>query len=195
MKVIDVSGWQEDLDYQESVNSGVEGVIIKISEGTTFEETYWHHKSKCEEYGLAWGVYCFGHATTESEARAEANEVLYLLEGNTPPLGIWYDVEAPEMFDTDTTALASAFIVTCNEAGQKCGIYTSALKCTTDMLNSLRPMALADYVPWWIAYYANYSDLQSDWIDLYPGRTLAGWQYSDQEYIGDTNVDMNNWYI
>ena len=33
MKVIDVSGWQENLNYDAAVGAGVKGVIIKISQG------------------------------------------------------------------------------------------------------------------------------------------------------------------
>lgn len=191
-KVIDVSGWQQYLNWEEVLNEGVEGVIIKISEGTTVEPSWWNHLSNAEAYGLPWGVYCYGHATTPEEAQQEANEVLYLLDGRIPPMGIWYDVEADDMFtdDIDTTACASAFISFLNEHGLSCGIYTSSLKCTDYMQNSLRPDELADYVTWWIADYRGFNGFAQS----YPNKHVSGWQYSDQEYIDAVNVDMNEWY-
>ena len=115
-----------------------------------------------------------------------------LLGDDVPPMGIWYDCEAEACFayNVDTTALCSTFIVACNEAGHRAGIYTSTLKCTDYMTNSIRPNLLADYVPYWIADYRGYNGFAQD----YPDKHVAGWQYSDSECIGDTNVDMNEWY-
>lgn len=191
--VIDISGWQRGLDWNAVVEAGVKGVIIKISEGTTVESSWWNHLSNAEACGLPWGVYCYGHAMTPADARAEANEVLYLLDGRIPPMGIWYDVEDPDMFQygVDTTACASAFISFLNEHGLSCNIYTSSLKCTDYMTNSIRPRLLADYLSWWIADYTG----ECQFAQMYPDKKLAGWQYSDKEYIGNTNVDMNEWYL
>lgn len=199
-KVIDVSYWQKSIDWDAVVAAGVGGVIVKITEGSTIEDTWWMNVKNAEEHGLPWGVYCYGHAQTPEEAREEANEVIYLLNSRLPwkipELGIWYDVEDDpnykSMFNegVDTTACASAFIVACNEAGYSAGIYTSSMNCTDYQKNSVRPNELADYVPYWIADYRGYCGFKH----AYPDKRLYGWQYSDREYIGDTNVDMNEWY-
>lgn len=195
-KVIDVSDWQDQINYDEVLSEGIKGVIIKISQGTTPSQTYNWHISECERVGIPWGVYCFGKATTPEEAQQEANEVLYLLQGRKPRLGIWYDVEDDVMFQggINTTALCSAFIIYFNSRGYQAGIYCSSLKCTNYMLNSIQPDKLADYVPWWIADYNDWAGIKEDWIDRFPNKHLAGWQYSDREYIGNTNVDKNYWY-
>ena len=186
-KVIDVSYWQRDIDWNAVVAAGVEGVIIKISDGQSLEETWWTHHFNAKAYGLAWGVYCYSHATTPEEAAAEANEVLYLLQGEMPPLGIWFDFEAPECLAADDpTAICSRFVAKCNADGYAAGIYAS-LSTLTDIL-ALK--LLADYVPIWCAQY----DEECNFKDYYPDKILAGWQYSDKEYIGSTNVDMNEWY-
>lgn len=192
-KVIDISGYQEGINWDAVVAAGVEGVIIKISEGRSVENTWWNHLSNAEAKGLPWGVYCYGHAQTSERARAEANEVLYLLQNRITPMFIWYDVEDDDMFadGVDTTAVASAFVAACNEAGYPCGIYTSSLKCTDYMVNSLRPRLLADYVPWWIADYRGFNGF----AQTYPEKLCAGWQYSAHEWIGNTEVDMNEWYL
>ena len=109
-KVIDVSYYQKDIDWQAVVAAGVEGVIIKICEGCTPEETFWQHLNNVKSLGLEWGVYIYSHATTEAEAAAEANEVLYLLQGDKPPMGVWFDFEAPEcLVCADPTAVCSRY--------------------------------------------------------------------------------------
>lgn len=113
--------------------------------------------------------------------------VQQLLQGEQPSLGIWFDFEAPECLDAfNPTGICSRFIVECNEAGCAAGIYAS-LSTLTDVLNL---NLLADYVPFWCAQY----DEECNFKDDYPDKILAGWQYSDSQYIGDTNVDMNEWY-
>ena len=65
-------------------------------------------------------------------------------------MGIWIDVEAPEVIGQDpddVTAVCSAFISTCNAAGYSAGIYAS-LSTLTDRINV---NDLADYVPYWCA--------------------------------------------
>ena len=67
-------------------------------------------------------------------------------------------------------------------------IKTDNVSLLTDVINV---NALADYVPWWCAQY----DVQCDFKSYYPNKILAGWQYSQSRYIGNTNVDMNEWYM
>lgn len=192
-KVIDVSYWQKDIDYDAVVEAGVKGVIIKIAEGCEIEDTFRGHIDQCIAHGLKWGVYVYSHAQNDVEARKEAETAIMALQDYpTPPMGFFIDVEDPDCFEdgVDTTEVCSGFICECNEAGISCGVYTSTLKCTNFMTNSIRPYALADYVPFWIADYRGYNGFAEN----YPNKTCIGWQWSDKEYIGDTNVDMNEWY-
>lgn len=196
--VIDISDWQENLDFDDVAKTDVEGVIIKISEGLSYTKNLWHFVGACKRHNLPFGFYCYSHAMTKEMARQEANEVIYLLgtldmEEKEPPLGIWYDVEADEMFEEgiDTTAICSAFISYLNRQGySKVGIYTSSLKCTDYMVNSIRPKLLADYVPYWIADYRGFNEFAQN----YPDKHCSGWQYDAHGNIGGVEVDLNEWY-
>lgn len=196
--VIDISDWQENLDFDEVVKAGVDGVIIKISERTMYTKNLWHFVGACKNRSIPMGFYCFSHATTTQEAVDEANEVAYLLstldiEASDIKLGIWYDVEADEMFESgvDTTAICSAFICALNNLKYtNVGIYTSSLKCTDYMVNSIRPNLLADYVPYWIADYRGYNEFAQN----YPNKHCSGWQYDPHGNIGGVEVDLNEWY-
>ena len=48
-KVIDISGWQEGISFKEIKDAKIRGVIVKISEGYTPEDTWWNYVSECEK--------------------------------------------------------------------------------------------------------------------------------------------------
>lgn len=55
MKVIDISAWQENIDWKAVKNAGIEGVIIKLGEGTTLDEMFFEHVNNAVNYGLKYG--------------------------------------------------------------------------------------------------------------------------------------------
>lgn len=192
MKVIDISDWNDHINWSHMIDEGVEGVIVKISEGGTLSELHGKHISAAAARGLSWGVYCYTHAQTTERAEEEAEVVIEALEAlgyDAPPLGIWIDVEAPETIGQDredVTAICSAFISTCNAAGYSAGIYAS-LSTLTDCLNL---NDLADYVPTWCAQYND----ECNFHDYFPRRILRGWQFTETFEIDGRDYDMSEWY-
>lgn len=193
MLVTDLSDWNDHINWSHMIDEGVEGVIVKISEGRTLSELHGKHTAGAAARGLPWGIYCFSHAQTTERAEEEAQVVIDALETlgyGAPPLGIWFDVEAPEVIEQDredVTAICSAFISACNAAGYSAGIYAS-LSTLTDCINV---NDLADYVPYWCAQYGT---SECGFHDSYPGNILAGWQWTDCYSIGGQNYDMSEWY-
>ena len=192
MLVTDLSDWNDHINWSHLIAAGVGGAIVKISEGRSLTQLHGKHIAGAEARGLPWGAYCYTHAQTTERAREEANRVIEALNAlgyGTPPLGIWFDAEAPEVIGQgrdDVTAICSAFISECNAAGYSAGIYAS-LSTITDCMNL---DDLADYVPVWIAQYAG----ACDFADYYPGKTLAGWQYTDSFDVDGKKYDMSEWY-
>ena len=192
MLVTDLSDWNDHINWSHLIDAGIGGVIVKISEGRALSSLHGKHIAGAEARGLPWGVYCYTHAQTTERAEEEANRVIEALNAlgyGAPPLGIWFDVEAPETIGQgveDVTAICSAFISTCNAAGYSSGIYASLSTITDCMDINL----LADYVPFWIAQYAS----QCDFAAYYPGKTLAGWQYTDSFDVDGKKYDMSEWY-
>lgn len=192
MNVIDLSDWNDNIDWSTIVDAGVGGVIVKISEGRTLSELHGKHIAAAAARGLKWGVYAFTHAQSADRAVQEANVVINALGSlgyGDPPLGIWLDLEAPEtinMDPDDVTAICSAFVSECNAAGYSAGIYAS-LSTLTDCINVNE---LADYVPYWCAQYAE----KCDFLDYYPDNRLAGWQCTDSYNIDGNNYDLSVWY-
>lgn len=184
--VADFSDWQSGIDFSE-ISKHFDGVIVKITEGTAPQNCYQDFISQAIKHGLQWGVYCFSHSVNEKQAVAEADKVIELLPG-FPELGIWFDIEAPEVLNLsneDITAVASAFICRCNEKGYSAGIYAS-LYTIYDKINT---NSLASYVPYWVAAYSySRNPLESSNINV------AGWQYRDDFIVGAHHVDASEWY-
>ena len=107
MKIVDISAWQENVDWQGLLDAGVEGVIIKLGERDALDSMFVEHVNHAVEYGLKYGVYYYAHACTRDEAVREADTVAAWLKeylrGETPELGIWYDAESMRMTTGDVT--------------------------------------------------------------------------------------------
>ena len=187
-KVIDISSWQENIDWQAVQDAGVEGVILKIAEGSNKDECYDGFLAKVKELGLHWGVYIYTHAQSVDDAIADAQTVLNFLGNDKPDMGVWYDVEAPEVLAIgDVTDICSAFICAINDTKLKAGIYGGYYT----LKDNVNVDALADYVPYWNCQYGS---SQCDFKAEHPDKIVDGWQYSEDGDIGDTNVDLNEWY-
>lgn len=192
MLVTDLSDWNDHINWSHLIDAGVGGVIVKISEGRSLTQLHGKHIAGAAARGLPWGAYCYTHAQTTERAKEEAQRVIAALEAlgyGAPPLGIWFDVEAPEVIGQDrddVTAICSAFISACNAAGYSAGIYAS-LSTLTDCINV---NDLAAYVPYWCAQYAE----KCDFLDYYPDNRLTGWQWTDHYHIDGQSYDMSEWY-
>lgn len=190
MKVIDVSDYQTNIDWSKVIDEGVQGVIVKVSEGRTLMELFAKHIASAAARGLKWGVYCLTRAPSEERAIQEADVLIDALEAlgyGIPDMGIWYDVEPDEAETHDPeelTALCSAFISECNRRGYSAGIYGNY---TT--LNRINTGDLADYVPYWAAQYSYSNDFKEE----HPELRVIAWQWSDQYEIDGQPFDMNDW--
>lgn len=193
MLVTDLSDWNDHINWPHLIAAGVGGAIVKISEGRSLTQLHGKHIAGAEARGLPWGVYCYTHARTTERAEEEAQIVIDALETlgyGAPPLGIWLDVESPEvlaMESEDITAVCSAFLSACNAEGYQAGIYANLSTLET----FIGVEDLADYVPYWCAQYGA---SECGFHDSYPGNILAGWQWTDCYSIGGENYDMSEWY-
>lgn len=191
MKVIDLSAWQEDVNWQMLIDEKIEGVILKLGERDSLDEMFVDHVNNAVEYGLKYGVYYYAHASSEAEARIEAEfvdkQIRIYLNGKNPELGIWYDAEDDAMKEGDVTATCNAFICALNE---KCytyvGIYSSYNWLSNGIINV---SLLAEYVPYWVAQYYHTNDFKED----NPSKIVRIWQYTDH-YSDDLPYDCNVYY-
>lgn len=69
--VIDVSGWQGDIDWAKAKADGVEGVIIRLGygEGNNADKKAQRNISECKRLGIPFGVYWYSYADTPALAK------------------------------------------------------------------------------------------------------------------------------
>jgi len=201
MRVIDISAWQENVDWQALVDAGVEGVILKIGEGCRLDDMFVEHVNHAVEYGLQYGVYFFAHAASYDEAVNEADTVADWLQeylrGETPALGIWYDAESEDMLEGDVTESCRAFINRLTEYGhQYNGIYASWNWLSAEGAHHIRIEDLPEYVPYWVANYGKGNTFDNPCKDYlkeeYPDNIIRMHQFTDN--LDGFGYDANIYY-
>ena len=194
MKVIDISAWQENIDWKVVKDIGIGGVIIKIGEKTHLDDMFITHVNNAVTYNLPYGIYYYAHASTIDEAIAEANwvdkQIKTYLNGKNPELGIWYDAEDESMLKNNINIayMIGNFINRLNELDYNyVGLYSSYNWLT----NIIDLNLLADYIPIWTAQYEYH---ENSFAIENPNRICRLWQYTDSEQIGDMQLDCNIYY-
>lgn len=189
-KGIDVSEWQENIDWDQVKKSGIEFAIIRCGFGMDFEsqdDAYYERNVKeCERLGIPYGIYLMSYADSIEKAKSEIKHTLRLIKGRKPSLGIWYDVEDGNTSGSVSKELLNNIIKTYCEgikaAGYKVGIYAN-LSWLEGKINK----ETRDTYPIWVAQY--YSKCE------YSGKYEI-WQYSSDGKVDGINgrTDMNYLY-
>ena len=208
---IDVSKWQEDIDWaQVASDKNVEFVIIRCGYGSnteTHDDVKWEeYASACEQYGIPYGVYLYSYATSSAMIDSEVNHIKRLLKGHTPSLPIYLDMEEKTVTDTcsasQLSAMAKRFCKKMDNAGFRCGVYASAYYWYA----YLDKFAEEDTHYHWVAQYntpycayANeeiVEDFGKSWAFFKDYHYYETWQYASTGSVAGIsgNVDMNYWY-
>lgn len=191
---VDVSSHQQDVDWEQVAEAGVEFAMIRIGyRGTTSGGTYYDDYADANlrgasAAGLKVGAYYFSQAISSEEAREEAEACISFLSD--------YNLDMPVVFDweyvsedartanvgTETLiACAQTFCDTLNDAGYESMIYFNPDLAQTRL--DLRQ--LTDY-PFWLAMYTDQMNYPHQ-IDM--------WQYTASGNVpgiaGD--ADLNLW--
>ena len=188
MKVIDISAWQENVDWEALADTGIEGVILKIGERSSLDEMFVDHVNHAVEHGLQYGIYYCAHAFTYDEAVREADQVAEWLQeylrGETPPLGIWYDAESEMMLNGDVTECCRAFLNRMTDYGhQYNGVYASWNWLSAEGAHHIHIEDLPDYTPYWVANYGSgntFEEACPDYLKAeYPDNIIRMHQFTD----------------
>ena len=186
-QVVDISAWQEKLNWQKLKANNIQGVIIKIGEYTHLDEMFISHVNNAVTYNLPYGIYYYAHASTIDEAIAEANwvdkQIKTYLNGQNPPLGIWYDAEDKSMLKNNINVayMIGNFINRLNELDYNyVGLYSSYNWLT----NIIDLNLLADYVPIWTAQYYHENSFKLEYpnriFDVLPIAKARGFWDTDE---------------
>lgn len=195
--VIDVSGWQGDIDWAKAKADGVEGAIIRLGygEGNNADKKAQRNISECKRLGIPFGVYWYSYADTPALAKEEGADVVAKLRQfgvNASDLAypVYYDLEKwtweghqpptdPNVYNNIVNNWYSAL----QSAGYKnLGVYSY-----TSYLQG--PLKHADIYAktTWVAQYGARMGFDSFLTNS------RGWQYTSSGKVDGIsgNVDMN----
>ncbi len=192
-KGIDVSRYQEKIDWEKVAGDGVDYAFIRLGiRGATegkliLDERYEDNMEGALENGIRTGVYFFTQALNKEEAVEEAEFVLENLKGYDISYPIVLDVEevttknprTKDMEKQDWTDVCIAFCERIKEAGYTPMIYGN-LKTFLLMLD----MEQLEAYEKWFAYYQT---------PLYFPYEFSIWQYTSTGKVAGigTDVDLN----
>ena len=189
---IDVSKWQQEIDWEKVAAAGVQFAIIRCgyrgsASGCLVEDPYFVRNIEgAKNAGIRVGVYFFTQAVNEVEAVEEASMVATLCRDYELDYPVFIDTEgaggqgrADALSVDERTAVCNAFCKTIESEGYEAGIYAS--RCW--FYEKLHDDELQDYFLW-VAEYRN--------EPIYTGNYKM-WQYTSSGYIDgiSTRVDMD----
>ncbi len=135
---IDVSLWQEDIDWEKVAASGVKFVMVRLAYRGWSKAGELHIDPRGEENlqgamaaGLKVGVYIYSQATNVKEAVEEAQFLIELLDGRQLDMPVVFDWETPKETSARSWrvkpktihACALAFCKEIQEAGYQPMVY------------------------------------------------------------------------
>lgn len=197
MSVYDLSKYQPANRIEELVNSGkCDGVILKLGEWKEaigeieLDPMFITHVNEAVRFNLPYGIYIMSRANNEEEMLQEAqwvNDRIYeLLNSQLPALGVWIDLERPEVQRDDVWEDTHYVIQQMRSwwTTDHVGIYASRSYFTGRL--DLDAIA-AEKIPVWTAdYHSDYDILKTDYPDL----RVVLWQFTTNGNTQDENV----WY-
>lgn len=190
---IDVSSYQQNIDWQEVKQAGVEFAMIRVgyrgwtSGELALDDHFISHIEGALAADIKVGVYFFSQALTVEEAVEEAQFTLAQIkdyEISYPVVFDWEEVEAESARTNDMdmrmlTSCAEAFCRTVSESGYTGGVYFNQAY-GYDQLNL---PSISDYT-FWLAEYAPHPSFEYG---------FQMWQYTNEGSVPgiEGNVDLN----
>ena len=125
---IDISTWQQNVDFAKVKASGVRAVIIRAGFGTTKDNQFENHYRGAKAAGLKIGAYWYSYAYSTAQAENEARACVSILSGKSFDLPVYYDMEEDDQMPlgkTTMTLMACRFLDTVKASGYRVGMYSS----------------------------------------------------------------------
>ncbi|WP_294409270.1 GH25 family lysozyme [uncultured Ruminococcus sp.] len=188
-KGIDVSQYQQGVDFKKVKASGVDFVIIRAGFGKYANQKdpcFESHYKAAKAAGLKVGAYWYSYAATVEEAKAEAQTCINAIKGKTFEYPIYFDLEERSQFVKGRAFCDSLVKTFCNaleSAGYWAGLYISR-----SPLQQYISTDVAKRYALWVAEYGSRCNY---------GGTYGMWQYSSTGKVNGIsgNVDMDICYV
>lgn len=184
-KGVDVSHWSGNIDYKSILESGIDIVYIKASEGKSYVDPMLHTNYKnAKNKGLLIGFYHFFRASSESDAIAEAHHFVNTIKSYKSNCRLALDIEVTNGLNKSTiTNLCIKFLEEVKKLTELDVViytYTSFIKANFNKIINVYPL--------WVAHYGvktpGDNGIWDNWI---------GFQYSESGSVRGMpgKVDLN----
>ena len=182
---IDVSRWQDTINWKKVKNAGVDFAFVRIGgrytgSGALFEDpTFRRNVTGAANAGIPVGVYLFSQALTPAEARAEANFILGRIKGYhlTMPIVMDYEfagdsarLNRARLSRKQMTENALAFCSVIRQAGYQPMVYANK----SFLEDNLYAGQVSKTAPIWLAHYTTSTNYSGEY-DF--------WQYSEYGHV------------
>lgn len=195
---VDVSKWNDDIDWKKVKNAGVKAAFIRIGHSMlnngalTLDPYYEKNIKNAKAAGIKVGVYYYSQATNAKEAINEVNFILKHLNGEKLDLPVVYDAECGtytvngKVYDgklgrsstsksaTKWSVVAREFCDAISDAGYTPMIYGSISKLNSTMGG----VELSKDYQIWIARYNHSGKVLNDSKFKFKGNYQV-WQYTE----------------
>lgn len=192
---IDISRWQEDVDFEKVKAAGATFVIMRLGiqsdpSATISEDVYFQkYYEGAKKAGLKVGAYVFTNAKSREDAINDAKWTIETLKGKTLDLPIAFDWENWSKWNSFKISfhtindVANTFMKTLKDNGYDSMLYSSKSYLESIWENKLN-------YPVWLAHYTN-NAVKTNYTGDY-----VFWQLCNDGKIDGINgsVDINVWY-
>lgn len=190
---IDVSCYNGKIDWKKVKAAGIQFAILKVVNKSLKPDSMFETNYKgCNDNGIpVIGVYNYSYATDTTKARADAKQVLKVLNGRKTT--VWLDVEDECQMNLKKGKLVeiiNAYAEVILKGGCSFGIYTGE----SEYNNLMKPYGMPAYKMWIARYGKDNGKMDLKYQPHVPN--LAGWQYTSKGKVNGIqgDVDMNVWY-
>lgn len=192
MKGIDISEFQENVNYSKLKEQGIEFTIIRLGYGKNFSQKdsmFETHFEGLKNAGIKVGAYLYSYAYVKEGAKLEAENTLKIIKGKQFDLPIFYDMEKSKqalLGKEVLTEMANEWCRIIKNAGYNAGVYAN-LNWFRNYLNSYDIKEKGNYI--WLALWNNNKKPNVDFpVDF--------WQYSSKGKLDGIQgfVDLDKCY-
>ncbi|MCM1506893.1 MAG: glycoside hydrolase family 25 protein [Ruminococcus flavefaciens] len=190
-KGIDVSVWQNDIDWNAVKESGeVDYAIIRAGYGkfvTQKDEKFDYNITTAQSLGIDCGAYWYSYATDVESAIEEAKAFCEVIKGYKFEYPVYFDIEDPcfdSLSNDEIRAITEAFCSYMEEQGYCCGV--------TSYSNFLRNKLGASFLSKYAVWIAHYNVRRPSYGGYY-----GMWQYTSTGTVDGINgtVDLDYAYV
>lgn len=197
IKGIDLSEWNENVNYEGLKASGIEFAILRIgygkdkydSDGRLQKDAMFDtHYAGCKRAGIKVGAYHYSYCTTEKNAIKEAENCLRFLDGVELDLPVFYDLENKTILNNnvDVEEIAIDFCNRIFADGYDAGVYAS-LNWFNNYLDVNKLKSFGIYI-----YLAQWNDtMDADFpVDIWQNTNHNEFGYDGDILINESLLDI-----